>query len=40
VTADWWEKELSLIEEMANEVPCYILEFDTTGRVVELLKTI
>lgn len=38
VTADWWDKMLSLVERMAREVPCYSLRFDKSGRVVDLLK--
>ena len=38
VTADWWEKTLSLVEEIACEVPCYDLYFDKSGKMVEILK--
>ena len=38
VTADWWDKILSLVAEMAREVPCYSLEFDKSGRVVGELE--
>lgn len=38
VSAEWWNKMLSLVEEIAGEVPCYILEFDKSGRVVDLLE--
>ena len=38
VTADWWEKMLSLVEKIAQEVPCYRLQFDKSGKVVELVK--
>ena len=37
VTADWWDQVLSLLERMAREVPCYSLQFDKSGRVVDLL---
>jgi len=37
VTADWWEKTLSLIEMLTREVPCYNLQFDKSGEVVHLL---
>ena len=33
VTADWWEKILALIENMAQEVPAYRLQFDKSGRI-------
>ncbi|MCX5698161.1 MAG: radical SAM protein [Candidatus Omnitrophica bacterium] len=38
VTTDWWEKTLSLIENISDVVPCYELYFDKSGEVVELLK--
>jgi MoaA/NifB/PqqE/SkfB family radical SAM enzyme len=38
VTADWWEKSLSLIAAIAQEVPCYILKCDKSGAVVEVLR--
>ena len=38
VTADWWDKTLSLLEKISGRVPCYVLKFDKSGRAVELLK--
>jgi len=38
VSPDWWDKMLTLIEEIADEVPCYTLYFDKSGRVGDLLK--
>lgn len=38
VTADWWDKMITLIDAMASEVPCYTLKFDKSGRVVDLLE--
>ena len=38
VTVDWWEKVLTLVEKMAREVPCYTLQFDKSGKVVEVLE--
>jgi MoaA/NifB/PqqE/SkfB family radical SAM enzyme len=38
ITADWWEKTLSLIEDMAITVPCYELYFDKSGKAVEILR--
>ncbi len=32
LTADWWEKTLDLLEQMAREVPVYRLKFDKSGR--------
>jgi MoaA/NifB/PqqE/SkfB family radical SAM enzyme len=40
VTADWWEKVLALIENMAREVPAYRLEFDKSGRMVDAIVKI
>jgi hypothetical protein len=37
VTAEWWEKTLSLVEKIAREVPCYVLQFDKSGEVVDVL---
>jgi MoaA/NifB/PqqE/SkfB family radical SAM enzyme len=40
VTADWWEKILALIENMAQEVPAYRLQFDKSGRMVDAILKI
>ena len=37
VTTDWWNKTLDLIEQMAREVPCYVIRFDKSGAIVEEL---
>lgn len=37
-TKEWWEKMLTLTENMAKEVPCYTLRFDKSGGVVNLLE--
>jgi hypothetical protein len=34
VTADWWQKMITLLEEIAGAVPCYEMEFDKTGGIV------
>ncbi len=40
-TADWWEKTLTVIENLVREVPCYRMEFDKSGAIVaELLSLI
>jgi hypothetical protein len=36
-TAAWWQKTFSVVEALAREVPCYIMEFDKSGRIVERL---
>ena len=38
-TNDWWEKMLSLITDLAREVPCYRLRFDRSGGVVEMMQS-
>jgi MoaA/NifB/PqqE/SkfB family radical SAM enzyme len=38
VTSDWWEKTLTLVEQIAREVDCYTLRFDKSGRVVDVLE--
>jgi len=40
VTVDWWDKTLALIEKISNEVPCYVLEFDKSGQVMEVLEKV
>ena len=38
ITPDWWEKTLSLIELMVQEIPCYIVRFDKTNGIVRELR--
>lgn len=38
ISVDWWEKTLFLVDKIVKEVPCYILHFDKSGEVVDLLK--
>jgi len=38
VTDDWWENTLSLVDAMSAEVPCYTVEFDKSGRILDLLR--
>lgn len=38
VSSDWWDRMLSLVEDIASEVPCYALYFDKSGDIVPLLK--
>jgi hypothetical protein len=40
VTADWWQKTLTLVNHIANDVPAYQLRFDLSGEVIKLLKSI
>lgn len=39
-TAEWWDKVLQTVEDITNEVPCYRLEFDKSGKVVEVLRAL
>ena len=34
-TASWWQKTFAVIEDLAREVPCYVMEFDKSVRIVE-----
>lgn len=37
ITSDWWEKVLDVIERLAYDVPCYKLNFDKNGKIVNEL---
>jgi MoaA/NifB/PqqE/SkfB family radical SAM enzyme len=37
VTAEWWQKELDVLERLINEVPCYTMDFDKSGAIVAKL---
>ena len=37
-TRDWWDRMLFLVQRIAHEVPCYTLQFDKSGGVIELLR--
>lgn len=39
-TKDWWERMLALVQRIASEVPCYTLEFDKSGAVIDLLTSL
>ena len=34
----WWENSFTLIEQIANEVPCYDLEFDLSGKAADIIS--
>jgi len=38
VTADWWERELDLLQSVISEIPCYAMRFDMSGQVLEELE--
>lgn len=35
VTAEWWQKELDVLECIVNDIPCYTMHFDKSGKIVE-----
>ncbi len=38
VTAQWWEKQLEIMEQLINEVPCYTMNFDKSGAIIPELE--
>ncbi len=38
VTAEWWQKTLSVIEQIVTEIPCYDMHFDKSGAIVDILR--
>jgi hypothetical protein len=38
VTAEWWHKEMDLLERVVAEVPCYAMRFDKSGAIVADLE--
>jgi hypothetical protein len=41
MTVKWWDKSMDVIEKIADEVPCYEMEFDKSGAIVqELVKLV
>ncbi len=38
VTTDWWDKTLSLVEDITREIPCYEFYFDKTGEAADALR--
>ncbi|OGC41578.1 hypothetical protein A2548_00010 [candidate division WOR-1 bacterium RIFOXYD2_FULL_41_8] len=39
-TTDWWEKELDLLEQIAEKVQVYRMEFDKSGAIVDKIKAV
>jgi MoaA/NifB/PqqE/SkfB family radical SAM enzyme len=37
-TAEWWQKELDILERIVQEVPCYTMRFDRSGAIVAELR--
>ena len=40
VTAEWWEKELDVLEQIVADVPCYTMHFDRSGAIVPHLTAL
>ncbi len=38
MSAEWWQKTLRLVGQIAQTVPCYRMEFDKSGRIAGLLE--
>jgi hypothetical protein len=38
VTADWWRKEMDVLERVVNDVPCFEMRFDKSGAIVDELE--
>jgi len=38
VTADWWHKEMDVLEQIVDEVPCFTMRFDRSGAIVRELE--
>ncbi len=37
-TADWWQKEMDVLERIVAEVPCYTMRFDKSGAIIDELE--
>jgi MoaA/NifB/PqqE/SkfB family radical SAM enzyme len=40
VTAEWWQKELDILERIVNEGPCYTMHFDKSGNIVGEIRSV
>lgn len=38
VTAEWWKRQMDVLEGIVAGVPCYTMRFDKSGRIVEELE--
>jgi len=36
-TSDWWQKTLAVVESLVRETPCYVMQFDKSGAIVDRL---
>ena len=37
-THDWWDKSLEFLSDLCQQVPCWNLQFDQTGKAYNLMK--
>jgi MoaA/NifB/PqqE/SkfB family radical SAM enzyme len=35
VTAEWWQKELDILERIVAEIPCFTMRFDKSGAIID-----
>ncbi len=40
VTADWWQKELDVLQSIVEHIPCYVMRFDKSGQVMDELEDV
>ena len=40
VTADWWNKEIDVLERIVADVPCYAMRFDRSGAIVPQVEAL
>ncbi|HWR11153.1 MAG TPA: radical SAM protein [Rectinemataceae bacterium] len=40
VNAEWWQKELDILERIVTEVPCYVMRFDKSGAIVREIEAL
>ena len=38
VTAQWWNLELDILQQLITEIPCYVMRFDKSGAIVPQLE--
>jgi len=37
-TAEWWDREMEILERIVTEVPCYVMHFDKSGAIVPEIR--
>jgi hypothetical protein len=38
ITAEWWKRQMDVLEGIVTQVPCYTMRFDKSGRIVDELE--